>query len=296
LYEIATTINVPDKQQVTLAKLLAREDSLLASLIKKKRSLDEINEAKLALQIELQEILGAKKWNQLQTTRSSGKAQKEGEAMKRLFENKYNCDSTIASIAGDLFYKRSQALDRVYNVKKFNDSALENSFDAIVSLYDSAIQKYNTTISGSVYIKEKIALLNNIKPLSIQNQADLKNRFLTLSIKNDKSYADNFWESLRKVTNDTIYFAGLFKEEVNKEAIGNARIEINAYHRKQKLSKNGETALMPVIIEKERKLAIVNRTFPTYSKTKDSFVTAIHQLYDSHPSFPLPLNIGKHLV
>jgi hypothetical protein len=281
VYEVASKVSLNAQKQKTLAIFFQLQDSLMAEKIKKGAASSAIDSIEAGSKTALQMILSPKELEEYYNGRLGNDAKTEGRLMGKLLQLKYGCDTALQNILGALYYKRKLSADKV--LLQFSDAATqEKQLGLVLSKYDSLIEKYIHAASSSSFLKEKMKVLNSIKPLSEKEQSSLTNRFLTLCAKHpDKSFTDNFEEALPAVLTDTTYYAFLYKEEIGKRAASNANMSAGYLIRKNRITKEGMNSIYPVMLEREKVLATLSAAYPLYTKAKDSLITQVNTHYDS---------------
>jgi len=215
------------------------------------------------------------------SARSNKQAKTEGEIMAKVILQKYQCDTAIANTLGNLYSKRRIAFDKAYFSTNPDSAKKNQQLFVIIAKYDSLIDKFVYTASSAAFIKNKLAQLDSIKPLLPKQKSSLQNIFETLCLKRENGFADNFNDALHRVITDTIYYAKLYKDEITLQTTGNSIRVLKNLRKNNKITGAGLDILLPIIKEKERQTAIVNLTYPSFTKAKDSLLEKINANYDS---------------
>jgi hypothetical protein len=282
LYDIASTVELSYGRQKHLALFFTEEDSLMADQIKKGVSPQQIRKLQNDLQAKFQQILTSKDCNQYYTAKFHDQARLIARQMADLAKQKYDCDTATLHYLTAVYYRRQLSLNKAF-YSQFTDSTdLDRKLLTILQKDDSLLEHAIYLASGNAYLKTKIAQLNAIKPISPDQETGLRNAFYSFSSKfHARGMADNFNEALRKTITDTTYYGALYKEEIDKMAAANTLKYLSAQGRTNKISDSGYNRLSKVVYQKERLLAIYNKTYPYFSHTLDDIHIAIETKYDS---------------
>lgn len=282
VYEFASRITLQPEKQKKLARSLEKGDSVIARMISTGASASEIALMRKKLLTESQKIVGSAEVNEFYNASMAENAQREGQIMAMLFQENYKSDSSTTGTIANLYAARKIAIEKTF-CSNYNDTSVLNMrLYATMMRYDSMIQKYTQVASSKAYIENKIAVLNSVKSLAPETVTKIKKVFTNLSLRSkDRSLADNFYDAMHANITDTVYYAYLFKDEINKGATGSAIRESAQLGKKNKISKDAMTPILPLVFAKRRTLLVIDKTFPVFSKIKDSLVDAANKLYDS---------------
>lgn len=196
------------------------------------------------------------------------------------FQNKYDCDSALANDYCNTLYEKEYRIAAAAG--QYTGAELYRTLFPAIMAYDSALDRYKTIAGSSLFLKRKIRQLNNIKPLEEKQKATLEKGFLSLSLINkDKSWADLFDQILPHVLKDTLYYAGIYKDEIARIARPIVVKEIKELMTTYKVTGDGLKDLIPLVNEKGRSIQLINWGYRESETEKDSLLSIAFEEYDS---------------
>ena len=288
LYDITAYIQLSRDKQMALAAYFQQEDSLLMNMIAGGRPLPEIRRLQVEGETtEIRKILSGTEYENYCNAKYMDHARKEGLLMARLARQKYDCDSIMSNRLRDLYFSRNLVSEKLYasgaTGAAGQDPGMTNgNLYAEVRRFDALIDKYDLVAAGGAYLKNRMDLLESIKPLEQKQRTALQENFSKRCRQSpDKGYVDNFNEAMHIAITDTVYYASIYKDEIGKQSMSNAMDAMKDLERKNKLTKEGAKSIFPIVAEKERRLAVLHAAFPSYTTTRDSLTREVNYLYDS---------------
>lgn len=202
------------------------------------------------------------------------------DEMQKLATLYRNEDSVLFTLA-----RQGKTLQEMDKARNENEQAIINVIgqDRYKKINTRiAVQQCNCDSAARQYVQRRINELQAIKPLDGVTKLKLEKAFQKeLANHKDDGWAANFNEAMRRHISDTIYYAQLYSAEIKLIAISNTKQYFHPLEKSKKITKAGRDALYPIIYEKNRQLAIVDKMYPLYTKTKDSLITTIKNQYES---------------
>lgn len=196
-----------------------------------------------------------------------------------LLGKKHHCDAAQEAVLHRLVYDRETQVDSVLNA--YNGTpALEAKLAAVISRNDSLIDRFKCMADASYYAKNKIAIMQHVKPLTRQQQDNISNNLMLLSLTNNNGLEKNFSDCIQHELTDTAYYAVLYKKEIQQKAHGAAQPVIRSIHLKNNLSTNGIREVGDLIYQREKALATIDYAHPVYNRTKDSLMKMVAVQYE----------------
>ena len=288
LYDITAYVQLSRDKQMALAVFFQREDSLLLNMIAGGRPLPEIRRSQVdGENTEIRKILSGTEYENYCNAKYIDHARKEGLLMASLARQKYDCDSTMSNRFRDLYFSRNLVSEKLYasgaTEPAGQDPGMTNgNLYAEIRRFDALIDKYDLVAAGGAYLKSRMQLLESIKPLEPKQRTALQENFSKRCRQSpDKGYVDNFNEAMHTAITDTVYYATIYKDDIGKQSMSNAVDVMKDLEKKNKLTKEGVKSIFPMVVEKERRLAVLHAAFPSYTSTRDSLAREVNHLYDS---------------
>jgi len=161
------------------------------------------------------------------------------------------------------------------NGKSVSDIKDIDALSPVVSHYDSLMDQNKAHEAKIGYIKTKIDLLNQIKPLSNEQKKRISDIFMSKCKSADFSYGDAFIQALQNVIKDTIYYTNIYKADI-KQKVSEAT---NAYPLKNNLPMAILKDSRGIIYKYQYGLITIDYAYPGASKEKISLVEAINEYY-----------------
>ncbi len=281
VYEITSILNLPADKQWALARHFQLEDSMVAAAARFGATQSEISNIRLKMHHAFQSLLTPEQLKYYYTKKLGDNAKRIAWLMADQAKRRYDCDSTTTRSLYNAYFSRQINIDRVLQQYE-GDPDLTEQLNGIIEQYDSITDKYLYKASSTHFLQEQVSLLNRIKPLSEKDQSALRNSFLNLCYKrNDKSFLDNYYQVFKSLIYDTVYYAGLFSQEIEQEASINERKEAQKILQKGKLSKEEVDMVLRVLYQKHRALAVYNQAMPIFNSQKDTMLSRATVYYDS---------------
>jgi hypothetical protein len=281
VHDVAQRITITNPKQKELAEHFQKEDSLAKKMILSGASTSAIDSLQLIMRANFQNILGAEKSNEYYSSKFSVQAYREGKVLSKIFKEKFNSDSALNAKVEKLYTLQRLNISKAIYSQYKDTTVLYDRLYQVSLAYDTILNKYSNSASSLSYIDSKIKVMNKVKPMSQVLQASLENKFLQLNyVRKQDSYADNFIDALHLVTSDTVYYATLFRNEIDRKASFNAAHIIKRMKRKNEISPAGAIELLPILKRKEKQIATVGFAF-TNRIIIDSLSDIIDEAYSS---------------
>jgi hypothetical protein len=267
LNEINVKLNLSPDRQFALAKVLHKQDSAMASGIQKGENYNQLLQQKVIYSNELNALLN----------------DKEKYTLNLNQEIAFTAASLRERYEGDLAMERALAMvlkDKKVALDKLNDSVtdpqeLKKQAVALISKYDTLTEITIHKAKGRVFLKQKMALLDSIKPLTNEQKSKLSGLFLKNCAGTHKDYEILFFELLPKILTDTVYYARIYKKEIQAKA----NTETNSFIFRRALPVQAFKYAGDIVNQYHKALLVLDYAVPVYNKQKVEDIKAIHLKY-----------------
>lgn len=204
----------------------------------------------------------------------------EARIMAARMKKKFDGDTALGNRLYTLYYFRNTEIDKVG--KMMSGPALYMRMQDIINYADSLADTYIYMASCHAFIQKKIRLMEDVKPLSSREKNILSGEFMQLSrLENDKSMDERFDDLLHRVIKDTVYYASLYKKQIDRRREINYFKSLRNLVNKNKVTRDGVTVIAPLLLRKETSLAVLNVAYVDGDKEKDSLMDRAAAYYDS---------------
>lgn len=145
----------------------------------------------------------------------------------------------------------------------------------LVCHYDSLMEQYKFMQKGQTYLYGKLDALNQIKPLTPDQQERISNLFMQKCQSENCNFGEAFTQLLPRVLKDTAYYAQLYKAEIKQKTLE----ATNAYPLRNDLSMRILQESRPIIQKYQQALITIDYAYPGASKEKVELIEATHNYY-----------------
>ncbi|HEX6431349.1 MAG TPA: hypothetical protein VF008_26845 [Niastella sp.] len=296
VHDVASRIKLEKDMQQQLARHFAHTDSLMATAIIKGAGSGEVRTIELIAEADFRNLLGPSLEYEYYSRKVSNNAWLEAKVFSTIMKKKYNTDTTVAKTLLNEYYRRKMETDRTL-LQYAGTAELYNRLTDVVAAGDSIYEHRMQILKMRAFINEKLAVLHSIKPLAQSEAGNLEKNFFALySRKRDGSLTDHFNEALRKTITDTVYFAALFREDIEKQSNVNTKRVMVRLSKEKQITPRGFDPVKDAVYAKEMALATLQYAFPYYTRYKDSLILLATRNGDSlitlalmkDGSFPIP--------
>ena len=281
VYDVATKISLTSSEQILLAELLKQQEQRLASAVFNGNSSKYIDSLKQRNVGEFNSLLGMPQADEYYTKSVSGKAVTIARLNANMLQWKYGTDTIMQRYFTDIYTWRETLMERIW-LRHADTVKRNNNLAQTIYQYDSLLSTYLRVAEGGSYVGSRIHFLDSIQTINSAKKSALANTFYEdCMLHTDRAFADNFNNSFSTVFNtmsDTVYYAALYKGEIVKNTMSSTQNVIAGYLR-QKISTYAALQITPIITQRERIIALVNKMYPVYTNEKDSLIDTIVAFY-----------------
>ena len=282
VFEVASKTTLTVSEQIALADLLTDEEQTLYDIVMNGGNANTIDSVKQNYKYRFNSLLTAAELDAYYTAKSLKNANRVAKLTAAMLQQKYNTDATLQQYFNDILLARETAINKV--LQQFTDSTVldTNVFRTIVA-YDGLIDKYIKAATGSAYLNNKLNFLDDEVGLDAAQRSNLSNTYYNLCLNNTEgAYADVFNVAFNSVftnVSDTPYYKALYGKEISNNARTTSQVAIAGYVKRYNLSAVTTQSLMPVLRQRDLNIALVNKLYPNYSKTKSLLIDTITGTY-----------------
>lgn len=158
-------------------------------------------------------------------------------------------------------------------------------------VYDSIPSAYTNAANSKSYFLSRINYLDSILLIDSNRLIQLNTAFYNnCIIYKNRAYADNFNLAMNVVFNqitDSSYYVALYKNDIASTAYNAALSAISAYISRDKVSIDIAQQILPLLVQRERIVAIINKIYPKSTSEKETLLNDFVK--------PTQLQIDEHI-
>ena len=282
VYDVATKINLTTAEQISIADLFQDEEDDIAALVVSNATPSVIDSLKANYKSAFNQLLTTQQINNYYNACNAPKVNTTARLMALMLKRKYNTDATIQQYFNQIYFWREEIIERIWNKNVDTPTRNNNLFSTIV-IYDSLLSIYTNAANGGNYFASRIYFLDSIQSIDSNKRKSLSQKFYNNCINyKNRAYSDNFKDALTTVFNnitDSPYYAALYKNEVAYNASNTALATLSGYIKRDKVSSNTAQSMLPILLQRERIVAILNKIYPSYTAAKDSITDTLTVAY-----------------
>ncbi len=278
VFEVASKTTLTVSEQIALADLLTDEEQTLYDIVMNGGNANTIDSVKQNYKYRFNSLLTAAELDAYYTAKSLKNANRVAKLTAAMLQQKYNTDATLQQYFNNILLARETTINKI--LIQYADSAvLDTNIYRTVVAYDGLIDQYIKAAAGTSYLNTKLDFLDSAVGIDDDQRRALSKSFYNLCLNNTNgAFADVFNTAFNNVftdISDTLYYAVMYQSEILNNAQTFSQVELVSLMKKYNLSKQTMQILGNVIINRELRIAIINKLYPFYSFKKDSIISAI---------------------
>ena len=283
VFDVASKVPLAVNEQIALADLFSNEEQTLYNLIQNGADATAVDSAKLFYKYQFNSLLTAAELDAFYTARVWKDASRISRLTAAMLQQKYNTNGTLMQYFNRVLLARQQTIGKI--LLQYTDSAVldANALTAILS-YDSLTDQYLKAAAGTAYLNTKFNFLDSAAGVEEEQWSSLTNLYYNLCISNpDAAYADIFNTAFSQVYTDIAdsdYYTALYNTEIMNNAVTAMQVTLQGYEQLNNLSKHVIRKLTPVVLQREKELAIINRIYPDYSIDKSTLIDTVVNTFE----------------
>jgi len=283
--EVRSKIALSSERETLFALHFQKTDSLLADEVQKGARAGRMQAIRETSEIEFRKLFSPQELDAYYFEHTRNAAEQEATAMSSFLQKKYGINEPMRKSLYQYFYSRRVQLDSLFRAGMGSGDGANH----LLAAYDSAEARLMYAVKGQAFLNEKIAFLRNIYPLTREQYEKLRTTYTNAvqDYNTVKSYADYFNESMRRTITDTIYYAAIYKDNIDRMSRYNATLEINALSADKHISPEAFSSILSLVRNKQKALATLAYSMPVYSRFSDSLNKQAARHYDSLISIAL---------
>ena len=284
VYDVASKIILTNSQQTTLADLFQDEENEIASLIQNGATLKIIDSVKNSYKVMFNNTLSTTQFVDYYNNSVAAKANTTGRLMATMLRNKYNTDATMQQYFNNIIRWREEVIEK--NWLRETDSTKRNDNLAnAMYVYDSLLSVYTNVAASSNYFSSMVYYMDSINHIDSSQKSALAISYYNSCIQyKNRAYADNFKTALTTVFNnvtDSPYYVALYKNEIFNTTQNATQLALATYVKRDKISTYTAQQILPLVEQRERVIAVLNKIYPIYTAAKDSIVDTLTISYQN---------------
>jgi hypothetical protein len=202
----------------------------------------------------------------------------EAKVEAAALRKKFGGDNAMETSFYNIYYTRRTEMNEA--MEKFSGARLFRVLSGIVTKYDSIADHYISIAASNAFISKKIAMLDGIRPLAPGERTMLTDGFISLCLlRKDLSFSDNFTDAMKQALKDTVYYAAIYKDAVEKAVRLHFNSDAKTMMAGGQLTKDEFQSVSPLVFNKERALALIGYAYS--DNEKDNLLERTAQRYDS---------------
>lgn len=279
--EVSRLLNLPENRQLTMARHFYLADSLISNVIISGRDDNEIQKMKDSMQAVFRLLLTSPERDLYYTHTISAAAAKEARLTSAYLVKKYKAKPAMEPQLFALLFRQQIDFQKLFLLHA-GTSQLDTILFKNIADNQAAIENYMDDIKAQQFLQEELTALQAISPVSKKDQDRITAEFMSLEMqKKQLGNRELFYNALRKVIRDTIYYGAIFRDEIQLRAAINGGYAAHRLAIGNQLTKAGYDAIYAQVMQKEKALATYDYTFPVFTRYKDSLITGAARYYDS---------------
>lgn len=302
VYDVASKITLSITEQQLLADLFKDEEDDINAAVISNATPSVIDSIKLNYKSAFNQLLTTQQINDYYNISNAAKIKTTSRLMAAMLQHKYNATATMQQYFNQIYTWREEVIERIW-CKNVDTPIRNNNLYNTMVVYDSLLSIYTNAANGSSYITQRINYLDSINPLDTTREKQLYREFHNNCINyKNRAYADNFKAAMNTVFNnivDSPYYTALYKYDISSTANAAALTYLTAYMQRDKVSINVAQQILPLLQQRERIVAIVNKMYPSYTPEKqtliDNLVSTYQTQIDNLIANSGSLNIGSQI-
>jgi len=284
VYDVAARTTLSTTEQQNLADLFQDEENEIATLIQNGASLKTIDSVKNNYKMMFNSSLSATQFADYYNSSVAYKAATTGHLMAAMLRNKYNVDATMEQYFNNIIVWRETAIEK-YWLRETDSTKRNNSLANAMYVYDSLLGVYTSVAASSNYFSNMVYYLDSVSHIDSTQKSTLASAYYNncLQFKN-RAYADNFRNALTTVFNNVVdspYYVTLYKNEIANTTQNATQLALATYVKRDKISNYTAQQISPLIQQRERVIAILNKIYPNYTAAKDSIIDTLTVSYQN---------------
>lgn len=284
VYDVASKVTLTPTEQQSLADLFTDEEDDINDAILNNAPAVTIDSIKANYKSAFNQLLSTQQINDYYNACNSVKVNTTARLMAAMLQYKYNTSTTMQQYFNQIFTWREETIERIWNKNIDTPTRNNNLYNTMVA-YDSLLSIYTNAANGGNYFVTRIYYLDSIMPIDTTKRKNLSTTFYNNCINyKNRAYADNFNAAFNTVFNtvaDTPYYNFLYFNELIHTASNNANNAIANYIKRDKISVLVAQQLFPIVLQREKITATINKIFPTYTAAKDSIIDTLTYDYQT---------------
>lgn len=275
VYDVASKITLSITEQQSLADLFKEEENDINILIISNATPSIIDSVKANYKSAFNQLLTSQQINNYYNARNAPKVNTTARLMAAMLQRKYNATVTMQQYFNQIYTWREEIIERIW-CKNVDTLTRNNNLYNTMIIYDSLLNIYTNAANGTNYFISKANYMDSIQPIDTNKLKQLNKEFFNNCIDHkNRAYADNFKVAMNTVFNNIIdspYYIGLYNYDIISTTNNSALSSVAAYMQRDKVSSSIAQQILPLALQRERVVAIINKMYPNYTPEKQILI------------------------
>lgn len=296
VYDVGVRVPLTVEEQLTLANLFQAEENDLFNGVRDGKPVTWLDSTKTVYLNTFNVILAPSKRDTFYHNKALERSEVLSALTAKMLKRKYNTDDVMEQHFTTLYNWKEQAVEKIWMAS--SDTAVRNAnLLHTIIVYDTLISKYIRAAAGSQYLARRLYVTDSLIAIdSVRKSALARSYIFNCMQHKSMSYADNFDKAFNSVFNlyaDTGVYAIVYNADIIRNTELATTSSMASYVKQDHLSAYTLNEIIPLIVGREREIAIINKIFPNYNQHKDSLINTIFQKYQ--PEIDSIIGFDAHL-
>jgi hypothetical protein len=282
VYQVATKVKLPKAKQQELADFYKQEEEEISQAILNNQSDENIKQMQTLFKYELHNILSPSTLDSFYKAQVADKAFTRAEQTSKMLAYKYGNNNQLLNYFKTIYNWQETQLEYIW-LRFIDDSVRKENLINTLYTYDTLLNRYKNLSENYIYLNKQIATIKAIQFVDSNKFQQLADSFF-IAMSNNKTVTiqKNFELAMQKVFNklsDTVFYKSLYAEAISEKYWASVVTVMNTYNRTNKISSYTSQKLLPIVIERERNIALIQSVYPIPNAISFSTINQITQNY-----------------
>jgi hypothetical protein len=282
VYSIAKTVSLSKSKQQELAELFRDEEIAVSAAILNNQSASDIKTLQSMYKYELHAALPNTTLDSFYKATVANKALERAEQTVKLLSYKYGYNIQLLNHFKTIHNWQESQLEYM-SLRYIDDSIRKQNILSALYTYDTLLNRYKEYGDAAIFLNQQITKIKAAQTVDTNRIKNLADSFFSTAINNKniplQKHFDDAMHKIFTTIADSVYYKSLYQQTITEAYNKSLVTVLNTYIRANKISDYTTQKLLPIIAERERKIAIVQAVFTVYNPQQHTLVNTITQAY-----------------